>query len=144
MCVQRVNFEKRENRETKIKKQHSGNEKGYKSYISGQCKKRKRYPDVNWRGNQKQVIKIVRRRIKTNQYIIGKEIIIRNNGCVLTFCHKCKKIQEKNIMRDFWKCFEWDKNSLFEVDTVSRVHVLIDKGMNKKSTSKTNRGTTSG
>lgn len=72
--------------------------KAIKATYQAKCEKRNRYPDWrgNWRGNQKyEVVKIVKRKIKTNQYITGKEIIIRNNGDVLTFCYKCKKMQKK-------------------------------------------------
>ena len=87
MCVKRVNFKKTGNKDKE--KNIEVKKRDIKAMYQAKCEaKRNRYADVSWRDNQKyKVLKIAKRRIKTNQYIIGKQIIIRNNESVLAVSH---------------------------------------------------------
>ena len=93
-----------------------------------------------WQDDQKYHFKTAERMVKTNENIINDHCI-RSDAGVLAVSEEYKKTAWKsNHMNLLNTEVTWDRKSLSQADTVSRVPCLIDKDMLRESINKIKNG----
>ena len=82
--------------------------------------------------------------VKTNQDIIGEQCV-RNDLGVLAVSEEDKKVAWKSYYESLLNTeFDWDRNSLSQVDPVSSAPILIDRSMVRKAVRKMKNGKAAG